>query len=166
MGTPEDSLSSCFGLVPKPPRKDTINYLLNANKSLRFGCILDSAHPENEIRKFILKYNLADGTIQINEPPIRNSGIIGGKFLSAQLIMKPNTNRNQPEYYTAKDFAINSILTINNHRFKIVSADMFVYRYMQQHPELFSIETIDGIRNYCLLNGNLKEDIKVNHYFR
>lgn len=32
LGTPEDSLASCFSLVPKPPKKDVIRYLVNSNK--------------------------------------------------------------------------------------------------------------------------------------
>lgn len=32
IGAPEDSLQSCYGLVPKPPHKDVIKYNLNANK--------------------------------------------------------------------------------------------------------------------------------------
>lgn len=154
-------MASCFGLTPKSPKKDVIQYLLNANKHLRFGCILDTAHPEDQIRKFILIYSLADGQLKINEPPIRNSGIQGGKFLQSQMVVKPGSDPNCPDYYTAKDFFINAVLTIHCHRFRIVSADLYVYRYMQQHPEMFSAHAIDGVRNYCLLNGNLKEDIRV-----
>lgn len=32
IGAPEDTLQSCFGLIPKPPHKDIIKYNLNANK--------------------------------------------------------------------------------------------------------------------------------------
>lgn len=161
LGTPEDSMASCYGLQPKPPKKDVICYLTNANKYLRFGCILDTAHPEDKIRKFILVYSLADGKIRINEPPIRNSGIQGGTFLRAQLIVRPGGDPNFPEYYSAKDFYIGSTLIIYYHRFRIVSADLYVYRYMQQHPEMFSTEAVNGVRSYCLLNGNLKNDLKV-----
>lgn len=82
---------------------------MNANKYLRFGCVLDTAHPEDKLRHFILKYSLADGTLSLNEPPIRNSGIQGGKFLSSQLVVKPGCDLNVPEYYTSKDFYIGCI---------------------------------------------------------
>lgn len=133
---------------------------MNANKNLRFGCVLDTAHPEDQIRQFILIYSLADGKIKINEPPIRNSGIQGGKFLNAQLIVKPGSDPNFPEYYSAKDFSIGATLIIHTHRFRIVSADLYAYRYMMEHPEMFSAAAIDSVRNYCLLNGHLKEDIQ------
>ena len=137
---------------------------MNANKYLRFGCVLDTAHPEDKIRKFVVMFSLADGKIKINEPPIRNSGIIGGKFLSAQLVVRPGSDPNMPEYYTAKDFYIGAVLLICHHLFKVVSADLYVYRYMQENPEMFSKEAIDGVRNYCLINGNLTQDIKVNSF--
>lgn len=31
---------------------------------------------------------------------------------------------------------------------------------MKEHPEMFSPDAIDGIRNYCLLHGNLNDDLK------
>lgn len=106
IGTPEDSLASCYHLVPKPPRKNIVNYLLHANKFLRFGCTLDSVHPEDKNRQFILKYSLADGKISIVERSQCNSGIQGGKFLSSQLIVRPGGNQRVPEYYTSKDLYI------------------------------------------------------------
>lgn len=154
-------MQACFGLTPKPPKKDVIRYLMNANKYLRYGAVLDNTHPEDQIRQFVIFVSLADGKIKINEPPIRNSGIKGGMFLKSSLVQRPGCDRNMPEYYEPKDFVIGAILTIQAHRFRIVSADLYVYRYMQEHPEMFSPEAIDGVRNYCLLNDNLSEEIKV-----
>lgn len=77
IGTLEDSLQNTLTFLPKPPRKDVIRQLLNANKYLRYVMKFDVVHPEDEIRKFILKYSLADGCCYIYEPPIRNSGISG-----------------------------------------------------------------------------------------
>lgn len=31
-GSPEDSLASCYGLTPKPPKKDILKYMTNTNK--------------------------------------------------------------------------------------------------------------------------------------
>lgn len=160
LGTPEDSLSSCYHLIPKAPKKDEIAYLMNANKKLRYGCILDSVHPEDKDRKFIMNYNLADGQINIVELSSPNSGIIGGKFLSSRKVVKPCSNPHKPEYYTAKDFTIGTRIHIYAHRFIITSADLYVYRYMQAHPELFSPEIIQNVRMYNLQEGNLKADIR------
>lgn len=105
-GTPEDSLASCKNLVPREPRKNIVRYILNANKYLRFGCVLDSARPEDRERQFILKFSLADGKISIHELSATNSGIQGGKFVSSQLIPKNDCFSNEPDYYTCKDLYI------------------------------------------------------------
>lgn len=150
LGTPEDSLASVKSLVPKEPRKNLIRRLLNANKYLRFGCILDTINSDDKKRKFILKYSLADGKMSIFEPSIENSGIQGGLFLSPMLVIKPGCNRNEPDYYTCTDLFIGAILLIHSRRFEIVSADTYVYQYMKENPELFSSESIDGVRQYLV----------------
>jgi hypothetical protein len=157
IGTPEDSLASCYNLVPKAPKKDIVTYLVNANKTLRYGCILD---PHEKDRKFILSYNLSDGTIQIVELAVPNSGIAGGKFLSNRKIVHPLSNPKKPEYYTPKDLYIGALLKVFATRFIITSADLYVYRYMMSHPELFSSEIIENVRMYHLLEGNLRDDLK------
>lgn len=51
--------------------------------------------PEDEGREFTITYYTLDNTISIYEPPKRNSGIIGGKFLSRREIKDIN-NENLP----------------------------------------------------------------------
>lgn len=160
LGTPEDSLGSCYKLVPRAPKKDVITFLVNASKTLRYGCKLDSAHPEEQDRKFIMTYNLSDGLFQIIELAIPNSGISGGKFLSSRRLVRPDSNPNKPDYYTPKDFFIGALIKVFATRFVITSADLYVYRYMQAHPELFSPEVIDNVRMYHLKEGNLREDLQ------
>lgn len=77
IGSLEDSLQNTLTFLPKPPKKDVIRQILNANKYLRYEMVMDAVHPEDTIRKFILFYSLSDGAIKILEPPIRNSGILG-----------------------------------------------------------------------------------------
>uniref|UniRef100_A0A1B0D9D4 DM10 domain-containing protein n=1 Tax=Phlebotomus papatasi TaxID=29031 RepID=A0A1B0D9D4_PHLPP len=158
LGTPEDSLASHFNLVAKPPKKDIINYLQNVNKYLRYGCSLESPHPEDKNRKFILQFCLSDGTITIMELKIPNSGMIGGRFLTSQKVWKPGCDPHQPEYYTPKDILIGSTLIINSHRFLINSADLYVYRYMQEHPELFTDQAMESVRKYHISEGNLRPE--------
>lgn len=130
------------------------------NKSLRYGCQLCTAYPEEKDRKFILNYNLSDGTIKIIELPASNSGIVGGKYLSSRRIALPDSNPNKPEYYTPKDLFIGAIVNVFSKRFIITSADLYVYRYMQAHPELFSPDVIDNVRLFHLKQDNLKEDLR------
>ena len=47
-------------------------------------------------RRFVLSYFMMDDSLLIFEPPVRNSGIIGGKFLERQRVYKPQSE----EIYT------------------------------------------------------------------
>jgi hypothetical protein len=49
-------------------------------------------------RRFVLSYLMMDDSLLIFEPPVRNSGIIGGKFLERQRVYKPQSE----EIYTYK----------------------------------------------------------------
>lgn len=89
LGSLEDSLQNTLTFMPKRPKKDVIKQLVNANKYMRYEMVMDAVHPEDTIRKFILSYSLADSTCVIMEPPIRNSGILGGKYLRSTLLIKP-----------------------------------------------------------------------------
>lgn len=157
LGTPEDSVASYYNLIPKSPRKDIINTLINQNKYLRYGCIMDTALDQQ--RNFILMYSLANHTIQIVEVASANSGIQGGRFLCPMKLIKRGSNPHDPIYYTAKDLCIGATIHVFSHRFKITSADLYVYRYMQSNPEKFSSANIQSVRNYLLLQGHLKEEL-------
>lgn len=89
LGSLEDSLQNTLTFMPKRPKKNVIRQLVNANKNLRYEMVMDAVHPEDSIRKFVLNYSLADGTCKIMEPSIKNSGILGGKYLRSTYLIKP-----------------------------------------------------------------------------
>ncbi|XP_022820957.1 EF-hand domain-containing protein 1-like [Spodoptera litura] len=159
IGSPEDTLQSCYGLIPKPPHKDIIKYNLNANKYLRYLCELDWIHPEDTGRKFVMSYSLADGSIKIGEIPRRNSGIREGQFLKSMKLETPESDHNFPTYFTPERFYIGATVPVFKHRFRIIGCDLFVYRYMTANPEKFPQEVIDNVRNYHMREGNLKDEL-------
>ena len=65
---------------------------------LRFMAKMDSDRPIDQKRCFIISYFLCDDTILVYEPPQRNSGIIGGKFLERNRIKLPDGSG----YYSSK----------------------------------------------------------------
>ena len=110
-GSEEDSLCSCMGLIPKPPQRDFIKFMekdqsgLNSNV-LRFVAFMKTDNPVDAGRKFTVSYFLSDDTISVFEPPQRNSGVIGGKFLERGRIQKPGQElfkSEMSEYYKAQD---------------------------------------------------------------
>merc|ERR1712164_113299 len=82
------------GLIPKPPQRDFIKFMekdrsgLNSNV-LRFVAFMKTQNPVDIGRKFIVSFFLSDDTISVFEPPQRNSGVVGGKFLERGRIRKP-----------------------------------------------------------------------------
>ncbi|KAF5298452.1 hypothetical protein FQR65_LT01231 [Abscondita terminalis] len=159
IGSLEDSLQNTKKFDLKPPRKDVIRQLVNAQKYLRYILKIDVIHPEDEIRRFVLRYSLSEGTIYIYEPPIRNSGITGGKYLRDMLVIKPGSDPLNPSYYTPADFYIGAVINVFEQKFIIIDADLLVYRYMQANPEKFPCEIIENIRNHMFNKGFLTEDI-------
>lgn len=145
-GSLEDSLQSCLSLIPHPPKKDFIKMLENDHKVLRFEAVMDSIKPEDAGRRFIVSYRLADDMLTIYEPPVRNSGIIGGKFLERTRVAKPTSTPDSPQYYGPQDFYIGAVIEIFGHRFVITGADAFVLSYMEEHAHQFPPATIDSLR--------------------
>lgn len=145
-GSMEDSLQSCLSLIPQPPKKDFIKMLENDHKVLRFEAVMDSVKPEDKDRRFIISYRLADDMITIYEPPVRNSGIIGGKFLERTRVAKAGCDTDQPVFYGPQDFYIGALITVFKHRFVIINADEYVLKYMQDHASQFPANTIQSLQ--------------------
>lgn len=168
-GSEEDSLCSCMGLLPKPPRRDFIKFMekdrhgLESNV-LRFVARLDTNIPIDKDRRFIISYFMSDDTIAVFEPPVRNSGIIGGKFLERNRIKKPNQERfgtELSEYYTTGDLYVGSRVAFHSHMFILMDADEYAFRYMEKDGE-FPIANIDAIsRKLAQIAAPHKEKIKV-----
>lgn len=80
VGSEEDSLGYIYRLIPKPPRKDFFKWV-DQQISLRFNAVFANPKPEDSLRQFIITYFLNDDSLQIYEPPAKNSGFWNGKFL-------------------------------------------------------------------------------------
>merc|ERR1719506_2348854 len=87
-GTEEDSLGSVYNLVPKAPKVDMKRYIAEGTSCLRFRASLVGEEHAEVKREFVVQYFLADNTISIQEPPIRNSGIWGGRFMARKRCRK------------------------------------------------------------------------------
>jgi len=146
-GSEEDSLCSCMGLIPKPPQRDFIKFMekdrsgLNSNV-LRFVAYMKTENPVDAGRKFTVFFFLSDDTIAVFEPPQRNSGVIGGKFLERGRIKKPGQalfKSEMSQYYTATDLYVGAQVTFHDHIFIIVDADEYAMSYMEMHDSEFPV---------------------------
>jgi hypothetical protein len=156
-GTIEDSLGSCKHLVLKAPKKDFVKILENEHKVLRFVARMVSKHKEDKDRRFVISYRLADDMMTIYEPPQRNAGVLGGKFLERTRVLKnmpsdslsavsPLGLSSTPEYYGIQDLYVGAALVINRHSFVLLDADEFVLNYMESRPSEFLKSNIAVIK--------------------
>jgi hypothetical protein len=74
---------------------------------------------------------LADDTIAVFEPPQKNSGIVGGKFLERGRIKKPASH----EYYCQGDLYTGAVIEFNRWKLVVYQADEYTLSYMESDPE-------------------------------
>ena len=110
-GSEEDSLRNCSlaSLIPKRAPFDVKNFQKNDGKTLAFEACFEGARgqdgsvtPPNDERRFVVTFHVVDGTVSVYEPPVRNSGVLGGKFLERTLEAVKKPGSNVP--YLARDF--------------------------------------------------------------
>jgi hypothetical protein len=129
-GDEEDSLGYVKKLLPDKPKKDFFKYVDNESKILRFTARLNNRIPEDEERRFIISFFLADDTLSIFEPAQKNSGIIEGKFLERR---KYKTTYSAVAFVTPSDITVGGDVTINSYSFHILSCDDYTQNYLNQH---------------------------------
>ena len=140
-GAEEDSLGSFLYLIPKVPKKNFRRMMENDRKILRFMARLDTDAPEDQGRIFVIKYYLSDDTVAVFEPPQKNSGIMGGKFLERTRVKKPNSH----EYYNQADFYTGAHIEFNKFGFVLYQADEYSLSYMESDPEAHPMSDISYI---------------------
>lgn len=142
-GSEEDSLSSFMFLTPKVPRKDFVKLTEFDKKMLRFTARLHNPSPIDESRQFIVTYYLADDTVAVFERAMRNSGIIGGKWLARTRVKNIDTGR----YFDKGDFYVGSVITLKGHRFDLDSADEYTMRVMEGAAKVWPMSQLDFVLN-------------------
>jgi len=165
-GSLEDSKQNCIMLIAKPPKKNFHKIMDNEKKLMRFiarmsedpvlapGYKLTAADVD---RRFNLPYFLADDTISIFEPPARNSGIIGGKFLERTKVTKPDSTQAYPQ----NALFVGARLRVHNRCFDMVEADEYTLSYMEQNAELFHASDVTKVKAKASgAIGGLEENLR------
>lgn len=140
-GSPEDSLGSVFALRPKPPKTDMKKMFKQDMHTLRFQALLVSTEPDDETRLFIVSFYCGNDTIQIYEVCDKNSGRIGGAFMER----KKQTNPVTGKYYTEKDFLIGETVFLAGFKFKLVKADEYTEKYMEDNACVFPAASVESL---------------------
>ncbi|CAF2474287.1 unnamed protein product [Rotaria sp. Silwood2] len=92
----------------------------NDHRVLHYEAVLDSPLEDDKLRKFIISYRLGDDTISVHEPPQRNTGIIGGRFLE-----RSHSTLERPQFYRPADFYIGATIEVFRQRFVIHLAGLY-----------------------------------------
>eukprot|EP00002_Diphylleia_rotans_P003312 TRINITY_DN1225_c0_g2_i3.p1 TRINITY_DN1225_c0_g2~~TRINITY_DN1225_c0_g2_i3.p1 ORF type:complete len:460 (+),score=83.06 TRINITY_DN1225_c0_g2_i3:818-2197(+) len=159
-GSEEDSVGNCILLMPKPPRKDIVKMITHDHKVLRFVSRMHTTIPEDKDRRFIVSYYLADDTVGVYEPPQRNSGVIGGKFLERRKMKHHSENR----YVGLPDFYVGAIVHLVSQSFVLLQADEYTLTYMEDNMAKFPHSDYQQVINN--IRRNKKAGISVVDSFR
>jgi hypothetical protein len=122
-------LGYVYKLVPKPPKKDFFKWV-DQQISLRFTAVFKGPKPEDLNRSFIITYYLNDDSLQIYEPPARNSGFSTGKFLE-----RGQHKNTQGEVYKPEHLIIGQDVKINGYWFHIKDCDEFTKKWYAENTE-------------------------------
>jgi hypothetical protein len=127
-GSEADSLASCGGgahraAVEKP----------GPDKQLTFFASLLSGGVDDVDRRFVITYYLQDATIKVQEPPVRNSGFVGGLFLSRR---KATGELIEP--FDETFLYVGAQIKVLKHRFLILGTNDSTLKYMEGNDHQFT----------------------------
>ena len=143
-GGDEDSLGSLRNLIPKAPKTDfeksggVFNTMV-----LTLKAKMDPAHARSDdlMRDFVILYYCQDNTVQIREPPVRNSGVVGGNFLSRRKVTDEVTGK----LITAQELYLGAQITLSRHKFVVVEVDGCTLNYFEKNRKDFPMSDVDGV---------------------
>lgn len=142
----QDRLSKSMSL-PYCSLESVPAFVSNTDRTCRFIAYYDEDTPENLLeltrsRKVEIIYYTDDDTIEINEPRVKNSGLVQGKILKRHKIVK-NAKRSKlppmsednvvPEvpFFALSDFYAGAELVIYNKSYFIIDCDHATYQYLE-----------------------------------
>lgn len=159
IGSDEDTIRNVMSLHPKPPPKDEQKLVSKMHDVLRFKAKMITKNTVDASRNFIITFYLSDDTIQIYEPPQRNSGIVAGKFLQRTKMKNPETG----EYFRPSDLEVGRIVTINGLKFQLLQATEYAMAYMEADPDNFPqadlVSIIEKLRFAIKQTGQTPKEI-------
>ena len=70
---------------------------------------------------------MADDTISIFEPPVKNTGIVGGRYLERRPVHKPDSLKT----YCEQDLFVGAKIVVHARTFDLQEADEFTLQVIQ-----------------------------------
>mmetsp|Transcript_16710 Transcript_16710/g.52605 ORF Transcript_16710/g.52605 Transcript_16710/m.52605 type:complete len:431 (+) Transcript_16710:977-2269(+) len=145
-GTEEDSRQNCLSLIPRAKEPDFHKFMAHDRQILRFTARMgeDSSHRiysnTDRQREFVINCFLVDDTLSIFEPPLRNSGVQGGKFLERCEVKKPGGRVK----LGPRDLYVGAKIEVHSRIFELHGADDYTLAYMEANADSWPMS--DGAR--------------------
>eukprot|EP00281_Chroomonas_sp_CCMP1168_P014460 CAMPEP_0206216454 /NCGR_PEP_ID=MMETSP0047_2-20121206/2729_1 /ASSEMBLY_ACC=CAM_ASM_000192 /TAXON_ID=195065 /ORGANISM="Chroomonas mesostigmatica_cf, Strain CCMP1168" /LENGTH=645 /DNA_ID=CAMNT_0053638801 /DNA_START=28 /DNA_END=1965 /DNA_ORIENTATION=+ len=169
-GSEHDSLASYFNLIPKPRRYDagkqaTLDAIIFRWKAKFDMDKMTAPNPDDHKRRFVVSYFMGDGSISIYEPPIQNSGFMGGKFLERQRVIRHNSATGFGDWMSENDLLLETLpgtVWINQYPFVLLETDKFTLRYVNK-GKIDSFINVDNIhaKLHSKAKGSKREMLNV-----
>eukprot|EP01012_Entosiphon_sulcatum_P018877 TRINITY_DN23684_c0_g1_i1.p1 TRINITY_DN23684_c0_g1~~TRINITY_DN23684_c0_g1_i1.p1 ORF type:complete len:782 (-),score=214.29 TRINITY_DN23684_c0_g1_i1:84-2429(-) len=145
IGTEEDSLGNWQNLILRPTQtRNFTQWVQNSGMQLKFILRMvrsPTATIEEDGRHFLLTYHLEDDTLQIDEIGIKNSGIVGGRFLRRQKVKKQLPDGTYA-FFKADDFQLGETVEILSRKFEIMHTDSRSEKILAGEEPTTSIDEI------------------------
>ncbi|KAK1937860.1 EF-hand domain-containing family member C2 [Phytophthora citrophthora] len=142
LGSEEDSLQSCYHLLPKAPLKSIES--LDTTEVLRFRARFETDQPEDVARRFVISVIVSDQSVSIIEFIQRNSGIVGGKFLERTRIKRTRPDGSvemtdsRAAWLGLDDFYVGARVRMTGRTFVLFEMDEYSAKYMEARPAKFA----------------------------
>ncbi|GMF23451.1 unnamed protein product [Phytophthora lilii] len=142
LGSEEDSLQSCYHLLPKAPLKSIES--LDTTEVLRFRARFETEQPEDIARRFVISVIVSDQSVSIIEFIQRNAGIVGGKFLERTRIKRTRpdgsiaTTEGHSSWLGLDDFYVGARVRMAGRIFVLFEMDEYSAKYMEARPTKFA----------------------------
>lgn len=94
-------------------------------------------------REFVVTWFMEDETLTVYEPPCRNSGVIGGKFLSRRRLRNLSTG----DFFRDDDFYIGAVLKLGGHTFHLYDAENFTKRLLKGEAKVWGSSDVRFVLN-------------------
>ena len=154
VGNEEDSIAAFYTLAPRTVKPGPHVHPELSGVVFRWKARLDvsameHAGPDDSKRRFIISFYLIDSTVAIYEPPVINSGFLGGKFLERQRVLRRGAQRTDSVYVGAEDMLIPlpGTVWLNEHPFVLLECDGFTRRYLSRGGGDSGGPSVDGIHS-------------------
>ena len=128
-GSEEDSLASCgMRIVPRQPKMHA-SQMDHAGVVLRFEAKIENPKRDDALRTFTVVFYPADNSVAVWEVPVRNSGILGGKFAEKGRKRNPESRAD----YALADMHVGALVTVSAVAFRLTACDAFTANWLNNN---------------------------------